>query len=336
MGNAHERFDRRGTKKGMTMPSSRRFLPPQSPTTSAAVLSRRLGTTEAVMAYSVDRVGLYASRGRDMYLLASPRHFCALLIVLILTAILAFSAIAQTSSDSDRTGAASARAHSEVTGGPTNTYPTPKTGPNTAAPSAETNSTAVKGGSEPGGAQPESNPGTKKGGSAVVINIDKSKQEMTVLVNGIEKYHWPVSTGRAGYSTPSGTYTATSMNEIWYSKEWDNSPMPHSIFFIKDGHAIHGSYEVKNLGKPVSHGCVRISPENATKLYALVKEAGSENTHVVLTGVTPGGEFKNARGQVSPGRMDQAGPGWGFSPFGAPYYDSAQDYNRWPSRYSRW
>src|SRR6516164_5659718 len=265
------------------MPSSLRFPPPRSPTTSTAVLSRRLGTTKAVMAYSVDRVGLYASRGRDMYLLASPRHFCALLIVLILTAILAFPAIAQTSSDSDRTGTASAPANSEVTGGATNTYPTPKTGPNTAA------ETAVKGGSEPGGAQPESNPGTQKGGSTVVINIDKSKQEMTVLVDGIEKYQWPVSTGRAGYSTPSGTYTATSMNEIWYSKEWDNSPMPHSIFFIKDGHAIHGSYEVKNLGKPASHGCVRISPENATTLYALVKQNGLENTQVVLTGVTPGG-----------------------------------------------
>jgi len=75
------------------------------------------------------------------------------------------------------------------------------------------------------------------------------------------------------------------MNEIWYSKEWDNSPMPHSIFFMKDGHAIHGSYEVKNLGKPVSHGCVRIAPENATVLYALVKTNGLENTQVVLAGL---------------------------------------------------
>jgi len=134
----------------------------------------------------------------------------------------------------------------------------------------------------------------KKAGSAVLININKTKQEMTVFLDGIEKYHWPVSTGQAGYSTPSGTYTATSMNEVWYSKQWDNSPMPHSIFFIKDGHAIHGSYEVKNLGKPVSHGCVRISPQNATTLFALVRENGLENTQVVLSGVTPGGEFKFA------------------------------------------
>ena len=91
------------------------------------------------------------------------------------------------------------------------------------------------------------------------------------------------------------------MNEIWYSKEWDNAPMPHSIFFMTDGHAIHGSYEVKKLGKPASHGCVRLSPQNATTLYSLVGKNGLKNTQVVLTGVTPGGEFKVAS-QSSPGR----------------------------------
>ena len=141
---------------------------------------------------------------------------------------------------------------------------------------------------------------------AILITIDKSKQKMTVFLDGVEKYDWPVSTGQAGYSTPSGTYTATSMNEIWYSKEWDNAPMPHSIFFRKDGYAIHGSYEVKNLGRPASHGCVRISPENAATLYALVKKIGLKNTEVVLTGVTPGGEYKVAR-PAGP-RYGQAGP----------------------------
>jgi hypothetical protein len=134
------------------------------------------------------------------------------------------------------------------------------------------------------------------------------------------------------------------MNEIWYSKEWDNSPMPHSIFFIKDGHAIHGSYEVKNLGKPVSHGCVRISPENATTLYALVKQNGLANTQVVLTGVTKGGDSKFARApaqaQAHSHSQAQADPGSSFSPFGAPnyynYYNGAQGYYRWPSANSRW
>ena len=74
---------------------------------------------------------------------------------------------------------------------------------------------------------------------------------MTVSVDGVKRYDWPVSTGRAGYSTPSGNYTATSMNEIWYSRQWDNAPMPHSVFFMKDGHAIHGSNDVKNSASPL-------------------------------------------------------------------------------------
>jgi lipoprotein-anchoring transpeptidase ErfK/SrfK len=153
--------------------------------------------------------------------------------------------------------------------------------------------------------------GVRKG--AVLVNIDKTSQTMTVFLGGVAKYQWPVSTGRLGYSTPSGTYNATSMNEMWYSKQWDNAPMPHSIFFMKDGHAIHGSFDVKNLGKPASHGCVRISPKNAATLYALVKENGLANAQVMVTGVSPGGEYGVAGAQTSP-RSDF------FAPlFGAPY-----------------
>jgi len=156
---------------------------------------------------------------------------------------------------------------------------------------------------------------------AVLVNIDKTNQQMTVSLDGVETYQWRVSTGRAGYSTPSGTYTATSMNKIWYSKQWENAPMPHSIFFMRDGHAIHGSYDVKNLGRPVSHGCVRISPENAAALFELVKENGLENTQVVLTGVSPGGEYKVAKDQTSP-----RGGSSGRS-HGVPYSNGSQDYN---------
>jgi L,D-transpeptidase catalytic domain len=192
-------------------------------------------------------------------------------------------------------------------------------------------------------AQPLSNPGTKKAGSAILINIDKTKQKMAVFVDGVEKYDWPVSTGKAGYSTPSGAYTATSMNEVWYSKQYDNAPMPHSVFFMKDGHAIHGSYDVKNLGKPLSHGCVRISPENAATLYALVAKNGLENTQVVLTGATPGGEYKVASparpgsrysqatyGRYKPGDNSYTRPQTRLSFFGdgfsGPSYNGAQTY----------
>ncbi len=133
---------------------------------------------------------------------------------------------------------------------------------------------------------------------AVLVNIDKTSQTMTVFLNGTQAYEWPVSTGRPGFSTPSGTFTATSMNEIWYSKQWDNSPMPHAVFFMKDGHAIHGTLEGRSLGKPVSHGCVRISPANAATLFALVKDNGLEHTQVVISGETPGGDYIAGR---SPG-----------------------------------
>jgi lipoprotein-anchoring transpeptidase ErfK/SrfK len=251
-----------------------------------------------------------------MLLLASPRHFRGLVTVPFLAVVLAFPASAQTGSDSETpsTGTAGAQAQSNSTGAPTSSNPaTPKTGSNAATSTTESNSTA---------AQAESKPETKKTGSSVLITVDKTKQEMTVFIDGVKKYDWPVSTGRPGYSTPSGTYTATSMNEIWYSKQWDNSPMPHSIFFMKDGHAIHGSYEVKTLGKPVSHGCVRISPQNAATLYALVEKNGMENTQVVLTGLTPGGEPKVASPAGPGSRYGQAGLGW-YQP-GDNYYAQPQ------------
>lgn len=165
---------------------------------------------------------------------------------------------------------------------------------------------------------------------AVLINIDKTNQRMTVFLNGVETYEWPVSTGRAGYSTPSGAFTATSMNKIWYSKQWDNAPMPHSIFFIKDGHAIHGSFDVKNLGQPVSHGCVRISPKNAAILYALVEKNGLENTQVVVTGVSPGGEYNVTKRQTSPQE------GFFEDSLGVPYPSRSQGYDRSPWTYSPW
>jgi len=118
----------------------------------------------------------------------------------------------------------------------------------------------------------------------ILITIDKSAQRMTVARDGEAFYTWPVSTGRSGYATPSGSYTAFRMEADHYSKEWDEAPMPHSIFFTKIGHAIHGSYETKKLGTPASHGCVRLSPAHAATLFAMVKQDGVTNTKVVLTG----------------------------------------------------
>ena len=96
----------------------------------------------------------------------------------------------------------------------------------------------------------------------ILIKIDKSSQHMTVSRDGEALYTWPVSTGRIGHATPSGAFTAFRMEADHYSKEWDDAPMPHSIFFTKVGHAIHGTYETKKLGTPASHGCVRLWNSN--------------------------------------------------------------------------
>ncbi len=153
----------------------------------------------------------------------------------------------------------------------------------------------------------------------IVANIDKGTQEMTVFIDGVETHTWPVSTGIGGYSTPTGEYTTTSMNKIWYSRQWDNAPMPHAVFFTKKGHAIHATNEVKKLGSPASRGCVRLSPKNAETFYTHVKKSGLKNTQVVLTGVTPGGEYK----VTEPPRHEQVYPGY------RGYYDRNGVYRRY-------
>jgi lipoprotein-anchoring transpeptidase ErfK/SrfK len=118
----------------------------------------------------------------------------------------------------------------------------------------------------------------------VLISISKAKQKMTVSVDGETLYVWPVSTGAKGYSTPSGTFTPFRLEKDHFSKEWDDAPMPHSIFFTAEGHAIHGSLYTKSLGRRASHGCVRLAPPNAAKLFALVKKQGLRNTTVEVRG----------------------------------------------------
>ncbi len=120
----------------------------------------------------------------------------------------------------------------------------------------------------------------------LLIEIDKSTQRMTVSQDGMHLYTWPVSTGQRGYDTPSGTFTPFRMEKDHFSREWDDAPMPNSIFFTKQGHAIHGTEHLRNIGRPASHGCVRLEPQNAQILFDLVKREGMPNVKVVLFGPT--------------------------------------------------
>jgi hypothetical protein len=144
----------------------------------------------------------------------------------------------------------------------------------------------------------------------VAITVDKDAQQMTVAVDGVERYHWPVSSGLPSYETPNGSFRAFRMEEDHYSKEFDDAPMPHSIFFTKIGHAIHGTDSVNRLGSPASHGCVRLSRTNAATLYALVQEQGVLNTTVTLTGSSQVALARNPRprGNAAVARRNAAPP----------------------------
>ena len=115
----------------------------------------------------------------------------------------------------------------------------------------------------------------------VVITINKTDQTMYVETP-TEFFTWKVSTARPGYHTPTGEFKPYRLERLHYSKKYDNAPMPNSIFFV-DSYAIHATYDIHNLGRPASHGCVRLSPQNAKWLYRIVQENGMENTYINIT-----------------------------------------------------
>ena len=115
----------------------------------------------------------------------------------------------------------------------------------------------------------------------IVAKINLSSQRMAVIVDGKARYNWPVSTARPGYRTPTGTFRPTALVRYHRSTIYDGSPMPYSIFFLR-GYAIHGSYEIKHLGRPASHGCIRLHPSNAAALYSLVQRRGTGNTLIKI------------------------------------------------------
>jgi hypothetical protein len=156
----------------------------------------------------------------------------------------------------------------------------------------------------------------------VTIAVNKSTQQMSVTVDGVPRYRFAVSTGRAGYGTPNGTYHPQRLAASWFSKLYYNSPMPHSIFF-SGGYAIHGSYEINRLGGPASHGCIRLHPANAATLFALVKSEGMAATTILVSGSNPVLARNHA---PSPGRYGRSERTGYKDRYGSDYGRSSGDY----------
>ena len=132
---------------------------------------------------------------------------------------------------------------------------------------------------------------------AVTVNIDLSSQTMHVTSASGESFDWPISSGKSGFHTPRGYYRPTSLQVMHYSRKYDMTPMPHSIFF-RGGYAIHATSAVGALGRPASHGCIRLSPGNAAKLFQMVRREGAR---IAINGAPPAGnQIARARRAANP------------------------------------
>jgi lipoprotein-anchoring transpeptidase ErfK/SrfK len=115
----------------------------------------------------------------------------------------------------------------------------------------------------------------------LLVKIDVSQQKMRVYSGKKLLYSWKVSTGKRGFRTPRGRYKPKHMAKMHYSRKYNNAPMPYAVFF-KGGYAIHGTRSVRRLGRPASHGCVRLRTSNAKKFYKLVRQKGRRNTRIQI------------------------------------------------------
>lgn len=117
--------------------------------------------------------------------------------------------------------------------------------------------------------------------AGVTAKVDLGSQSMEVYVDGKLKHSWSIASGRRGYETPTGNYRPQRLERDWYSRQYDDAPMPYSVFFHA-GYAIHGGYG--RMGRPASHGCIRLPTAKAAQFYKLVEAHGARNTRIEIDG----------------------------------------------------
>ena len=111
----------------------------------------------------------------------------------------------------------------------------------------------------------------------VLVYVDLTRQIATVYRNGVRIAVSTISSGKEGYSTPTGVFTILEKDKDHYSRTYDNAPMPYQQRLTWKGVAMHAG----NLpGFPASHGCIRLPMEFAKKLFEVTPMGGT----VVIAG----------------------------------------------------
>jgi len=112
------------------------------------------------------------------------------------------------------------------------------------------------------------------GPTLLVVNL--ATQRALLFRNGVPIGASTISSGKAGYETPTGVFTVLEKKKEHYSKTYDNAPMPNMQRLTWKGIALHAG----NLpGYPASHGCIRLP----MKFSSLLFEATRLGMTVVIT-----------------------------------------------------
>lgn len=124
----------------------------------------------------------------------------------------------------------------------------------------------------------------------VWADVDKSAQRLYLYIDGVLTYTWKTSTGKFGYTTPDfdrhpdgriyDRYTSTKYPDGDYNGLGN---MPYAVF-IQGGYAIHGTTRGNwgRLGRPASHGCIRLHPDNGHIFNLLVRQNGIRKVWVTV------------------------------------------------------
>lgn len=251
-------------------------------------------------------------------------HCLRILAAACLAALAALPVKAEPSSPQPLTGESAAAAKPEVRAALDE--PTPAAGAE--APAATDDKPAQTGGDEKSPADAKqaepAKPAPPPLPPTLTASIDLGAQEMTVFENGVEKFTWAISSGTADHPTPRGTFRPEWTAKMWYSKKYDNAPMPNAVF-INGGVAIHATYATSMLGRPASHGCIRLAPAHAAMFYKLVGRHGLGRTKVSVFG-TPKWRAPAVARRDDDGRYAQVDNGgsfwfWGSSSKATSAYD---------------